>query len=61
MKLVKRTHCLIFGYIVDEDQQESEEFDIKEGCIYYGMSVKIVSTNSGLALPILVNHLLAQQ
>ena len=44
-----------FCIIVDDDEKESEEFTVKEGFIHYGQTVKLVCSNTGLALPRLVS------
>ena len=42
-------------HLLDDDEDESEEFTVREGFIHYGQTVKIVCTRTGLALPRLVS------
>ena len=39
---------------VDDSEGESEEFTVREGYIQYGNTVKLVCTETGMALPRLV-------
>ena len=39
-------------YLVPDDQDESEEFKAEEGIIHYGNTVKLVCTETGMALPL---------
>jgi recombining binding protein (suppressor of hairless) len=41
-------------HLLDDDEDESEEFTVREGFIHYGQTVKIVCTRTGLALPRLI-------
>lgn len=43
--------CLL---VVDENEKEAEEFTVLDGYIHYGQTVKLVCTNTGMALPRLV-------
>lgn len=38
-------------HLLDDDEQESEEFTVREGFIHYGQTVKLVCVNTGMALP----------
>ena len=40
--------------VVDENEKEAEEFTVLDGFIHYGQTVKLVCTNTGMALPRLV-------
>lgn len=39
---------------VDDSEGESEEFTVREGYIQYGNTIKLVCTETGMALPRLV-------
>ena len=39
---------------MDNDQSESEEFTVMDGYIHYGQTVKLVCSNTGMALPRLI-------
>ena len=41
-------------FVVDDDESESEEFTVKDGYIHYGSTVKLVCSETGMALPRLV-------
>jgi recombining binding protein (suppressor of hairless) len=41
-------------HLVDENEKEAEEFTVLDGFIHYGQTVKLVCTNTGMALPRLV-------
>ena len=40
--------------VVDESESESEEFTVRDGYIHYGSTVKLVCSETGMALPRLV-------
>ncbi|KAF0295612.1 Suppressor of hairless protein [Amphibalanus amphitrite] len=41
-------------HLVDESESESEEFTVRDGYIHYGSTVKLVCSETGMALPRLV-------
>ncbi len=50
------THICKFTHThtVDDNEDESEEFTVREGYIQYGQTVKLVCSETGMALPRLV-------
>nr|CAB3265488.1 Su(H) suppressor of hairless homolog [Phallusia mammillata] len=41
-------------HLLDDDESESEEFSVMDGYIHYGQTVKLVCSNTGMALPRLI-------
>ncbi|XP_026695337.2 suppressor of hairless homolog isoform X2 [Ciona intestinalis] len=41
-------------HLLDDDESESEEFSVVDGYIHYGQTVKLVCSNTGMALPRLI-------
>lgn len=41
-------------HLLDDEEEESEEFTVRDGFIHYGQTVKIVCVRTGLALPRLI-------
>lgn len=41
-------------FVVDDNEDESEEFTVRDGYIQYGSTVKLVCTETGMALPRLI-------
>ncbi|CAK8697556.1 unnamed protein product [Clavelina lepadiformis] len=41
-------------HLLDDDELESEEFSVMDGYIHYGQTVKLVCSNTGMALPRLI-------
>ena len=63
INLIKFLFCciciyLLFGifHTVDDDEDESEEFTVRDGYIHYGSTVKLVCSVTGMALPRLVSQ-----
>ena len=54
--LIQTLYGLIYFacFVVDDDESESEEFTVKDGYIHYGSTVKLVCSETGMALPRLV-------
>ena len=44
----------MFLISVDDNEDESEEFTVRDGYIHYGSTVKLVCSITGMALPRLV-------
>ena len=41
---------------MDDDEEEGEEFSVRDGFIHYGQTVKLVCVRTQLALPRLVSY-----
>lgn len=41
-------------YLLDDDESESEEFNVRDGYVHYGSTVKLVCSVTGMALPRLI-------
>lgn len=41
-------------HLIPDDEKEGEEFDTEEGYIHYGKTVKLVCTETSMALPLMV-------
>jgi recombining binding protein suppressor of hairless len=41
-------------YLLDENCDETEEFDVRDGFIHYGSTIKLVCSITGMALPRLI-------
>ncbi len=48
------TYSRTYPYTVDENEDEGEEFTVRDGYIQYGSTVKLVCSETGMALPRLV-------
>ena len=49
-----RKCMFVCAHAVDDGEDESEEFTVRDGYIQYGATVKLVCSETGMALPRLV-------
>ena len=42
-------------HLLSDDESEAEEFNVRDGYIHYGHTVKLVCSETGMALPRLVS------
>lgn len=54
ISVVRESLNYVLMSTVDENESEAEEFSVRDGYIHYGSTVKLVCSNTGMALPRLV-------
>ena len=54
--IINQSMTFCFLCSVDDEEEEGEEFSVRDGFIHYGQTVKLVCVRTQLALPRLVSQ-----